>query len=111
MRRLASAPPAIDVSGRWDARIEYAAGASTHVLHLRQKGNELAGTHQGDFVARDRRRARSAAAKCGCGVITVEAPAILWRSRFTGTVSGDEMSGDLDMGEYLSAKWKARRRG
>ena len=27
--------------------------ASTHVLHLRQKGNELGGSHQGDFVSRD----------------------------------------------------------
>ena len=34
-------------------RIEYAAGASTHTLHLRQKGNDIDGTHQGDFVARD----------------------------------------------------------
>ena len=52
-RCAGSIAPAIDVSGRWDVRIEYAAGASTHVLHLRQKGNELDGTHQGDFVARD----------------------------------------------------------
>jgi L-seryl-tRNA(Ser) seleniumtransferase len=28
---------------------------------------------------------------------------------FTGKVSGDTMSGDLDMGEYLSARWSARR--
>ena len=45
--------PAADLTGRWDVRIEYAAGSSTHTLHLRQKGNEIDGTHQGDFVARD----------------------------------------------------------
>ena len=45
--------PAADLTGRWDVRIEYAAGSSTHTLHLRQKGNEVDGTHQGDFVARD----------------------------------------------------------
>jgi L-seryl-tRNA(Ser) seleniumtransferase len=29
--------------------------------------------------------------------------------RFTGTVSGTGMAGTLDMGEYLTAKWNARR--
>jgi L-seryl-tRNA(Ser) seleniumtransferase len=29
---------------------------------------------------------------------------------FTGTVAGNEMSGVLDMGEYLAAKWTATRR-
>ena len=28
---------------------------------------------------------------------------------FTGTVKGDGMSGTLDMGEYLGAKWTAVR--
>ena len=107
--QVATAHPAADLSGRWDARIEYAAGASTHVLHLRQKGHEIAGTHQGDFAARD-------------VTGTISGSEVRLRSNygggtgdslvfsFTGTVSGDEMSGDLDMGEYLSAKWKARRR-
>ena len=26
-------------------------------------------------------------------------------------VEGDRMSGDLDMGEYLTARWSARRHG
>ena len=30
--------------------------------------------------------------------------------RFTGTLAGGSLSGDLDMGEYLKAKWTARRR-
>jgi hypothetical protein len=29
--------------------------------------------------------------------------------RFTGKLVGDKMSGELDMGEYLSAKWTATR--
>ena len=53
IRSSTTAAPAADLTGRWDVRIEYAAGSSMHVLHLRQKGNEIDGTHQGDFVARD----------------------------------------------------------
>jgi L-seryl-tRNA(Ser) seleniumtransferase len=30
---------------------------------------------------------------------------------FSGKVSGDEMAGTLDLGEYLGARWTARRRG
>jgi L-seryl-tRNA(Ser) seleniumtransferase len=100
--------PALDVSGRWNVRIEYAAGSSTHVLHLRQKGNEVDGTHQGDFVSRDLTG-------------TISGSDIRLRSNyggsgdslpytFTGSAAQDEMSGELDMGEYLAAKWTARRR-
>jgi hypothetical protein len=31
--------------------------------------------------------------------------------RFTGTVSGEAMTGTLSLGEYLGAKWTARRSG
>jgi L-seryl-tRNA(Ser) seleniumtransferase len=101
--------PAVDLTGRWHVLIEYAAGSSTHVLHLRQTGNIIDGTHQGDFVARD---------LAG----TISGSEVRLRSNyggqsgdslsftFTGKASGDEMSGDLDMGEYLAAKWSARRR-
>ena len=43
----------MDVTGRWDVRIEYAANTSSHTLHLKQQGNRIEGTHQGDFVSRD----------------------------------------------------------
>ncbi len=32
---------------------KYAAGKTTHTLHLRQQQNGVTGTHQGDFLARD----------------------------------------------------------
>ena len=104
-----TAAPVADLTGRWNVTIEYAAGSSTHALHLRQRGNEIDGTHQGDFVSRD---------LAG----TISGNDVRLRSNysgqngdalsftFTGKVSGDDMSGELDMGEYLGAKWTARRR-
>jgi uncharacterized pyridoxal phosphate-dependent enzyme len=103
-----TAAPAADLSGRWDVRIEYAAGSSMHTLHLRQKGNEIDGTHQGDFVARDLTG-------------TISGSDVRVRSNyggggdslpytFTGKLNGTEMAGELDMGEYLGATWTARRR-
>jgi len=100
--------PAVDLTGRWNVRVEYAAGSSTHVLHLRQTGNAIDGTHQGDFVARD------LAGTIGGSEVRLRSnhPGRSGDSlsfTFTGNASLDEMSGDLDMGEYLGAKWSARR--
>ena len=104
----APAPPAADLSGRWNVRIDYAAGASTHTLHLKQSANRLEGSHQGDFVSRDLsgtidgdrvQLASSYAERNGDAL----------NFRFNGTVTGNDMSGTLDMGEYLTATWTARR--
>jgi L-seryl-tRNA(Ser) seleniumtransferase len=106
----APAAPAADLSGQWDVHIEYAAGASDHGLSLRQRGNEIDGAHRGDFVTRDL-------------VGTIEGDAVQLRSNyaeshgdalnysFTGKVTGDQMAGTLELGEYLGARWTARRRG
>ena len=67
--------PAGDLSGRWDVHIEFAAGSGDHTLHVKQQGNQLVGTHQGDFVARD----------------------------FTGSIAGDEVRIASNVGEVHGA--------
>jgi L-seryl-tRNA(Ser) seleniumtransferase len=104
----ASAAPAVDVSGRWSVRIDYEAGSSTHVLHLVQKGNDIAGTHQGDFIARDLAGSINESdvrLRSNYGGQNGDSLSFT----FTGKVAGQEMSGELDMGEYLAATWKGRR--
>jgi L-seryl-tRNA(Ser) seleniumtransferase len=102
------APPAADLTGQWTVRIQYAAGVSSHNLYLRQKGNDIDGAHQGDFVSRELAGA-------------IDGDSVKLRSwydedhgdalnfTFTGKVKGDEIAGELDMGEYLKAQWVARR--
>jgi L-seryl-tRNA(Ser) seleniumtransferase len=104
----APAPPATDLGGRWDVRIGFAASQSSHTLHLLQRGNDITGIHQGEFVSRD-------------VIGTIDGNTVTLHSAygeehgdalhftFTGTVSGDAISGTLDMGEYLGAKWNAAR--
>jgi L-seryl-tRNA(Ser) seleniumtransferase len=100
--------PAGDLNGRWDVHIEFAAGASDHTLHVKQQGNQLSGTHQGDFVARDFSGAISGAdVRISSSIGEVHGAALSYR--FTGKLEGDRMSGTLDMGEYLGAKWTATR--
>jgi L-seryl-tRNA(Ser) seleniumtransferase len=100
--------PAGDLTGRWDLRIEFVAGSAEHTLHVKQQGNLLQGTHQGEFVARDLSGTISGdQVRISSSIGEVHGAALSYR--FTGTLAGDMMSGDLDMGEYLGAKWSATR--
>ena len=104
-----SSSPAVDLTGQWNVKIQYAAATSTHTLHLTQKGNDLGGFHQGEFMTReitgtidgDNVRIRSAYGEQHGDSVNLT---------FAGKVTGDQMSGPLDMGEYLAATWTATRR-
>ena len=103
------AAPAADLSGQWNVRIQYAAAASSHTLHLSQKGNDVGGFHQGEFMTReisgnidgDNVRIRSAYGEQHGDSVNLT---------FSGKVTGDQMAGTVDMGEYLGATWTATRR-
>jgi L-seryl-tRNA(Ser) seleniumtransferase len=100
--------PAADLTGRWDVHIEFAAGSADHVLHLKQQGNQLLGTHQGDFTARDCSGSISGSeVHVASNIGEVHGAALSYS--FMGKLEGDKISGTLNMGEYLDAKWTATR--
>lgn len=104
----ASKPPAGDLTGRWDVHIEFAAGHGDHVLHIRQEGNQLAGTHQGEFIARDFSGSISGdQVRIASSVGENHGAAMSYR--FEGKLDGDTIAGNLDLGEYLGARWTAKR--
>ncbi|HTS24512.1 MAG TPA: hypothetical protein VMH81_01465 [Bryobacteraceae bacterium] len=97
-----------DLTGRWDVRIQFAAGTGEHALHIRQQGNQLTGTHQGEFTARDFSGTISGDdVRISSSVGEAHGAALSYH--FEGKLEGDAMSGDLDLGEYLKAKWTAKR--
>jgi L-seryl-tRNA(Ser) seleniumtransferase len=101
-------PPAADLSGRWDVHIEYLAASSDHVLHLRQQGNRIEGTHEGDFVSRDLGGTMDGdQVRLFSSYTERHGDSLMFQ--FAGKVTGDEISGTLDMGEYLEARWTAKR--
>jgi L-seryl-tRNA(Ser) seleniumtransferase len=101
-------PPAGDLTGTWKVDIQFAASKSTHTINIVQQGQRLQGTHQAEFRARDLAgsvdgdQVEFATRLAGGEGVNVG-------FRFTGTLTGDSMSGTLDMGEYLDATWTARR--
>ncbi len=109
--------PTTDLTGQWLIDIQYAAGKTTHTLHLRQQENGVVGTHQGDFLARDISGTISGDAITLASIVT-ERHGDALNYRFTGkaATTGDAATGDavtlsgtLDLGEYLTATWTGRR--
>ncbi|MBA3888540.1 MAG: hypothetical protein H0X67_22855 [Acidobacteria bacterium] len=96
------------LSGQWRVEIAYAAGQGIHVLHLQQHENDLVGSHQGDFISRDIAGTVNGDTLSLASIVT-ERHGDSLNNRFTGRIDGDEMSGSLNMGEYRTATWSARR--
>ena len=106
-KKAPPATPAVDLAGRWDVEVKYQVGSAQHKLYLTTKGNRVTGSHigwvaDGDLTGKidgDRVDLRSNLPMGGQRL----------RYEFTGRVSGDSMSGEVDLGEYGNARWTARR--
>jgi seryl-tRNA(Sec) selenium transferase len=101
------AVPSADISGRWDAEIEFFSSRSQHILFLEQEGNWIHGSHKGDFSMRDM-------------VGTIEGNLVKLSSAdrhaadyipfiFSGMLSGNEITGQIYLGEYINARFTAKR--
>jgi len=101
------ATPTANLSGRWDVEIEFFSSKSHHTLFLMQEGSQLRGAHKGDFSTRDlfgsiegnQVKLRSQVAMPGDSLSFT----------FAGSIAGDTLSGAVYMGEYLNAKFAAKR--
>ncbi len=101
------APPSVNIAGQWDTDMEFVSGVSRRTLLLETEGNRITGTHIGwklrgelaGTIDGDQIRIRSSFPYEGTRL----------RYNFTGRVSGDSMTGEVDLGEYGRARWTARR--
>jgi D-glucosaminate-6-phosphate ammonia-lyase len=101
--------PVADLSGVWDLHIEYAASTGEHSLSLQQQDGHIQGVHRGEFVARDLAGSVDGDTVEMRSSLPEQTIGNALNFTFTGKITGDTMSGDLDMGEYLSARWSAKR--
>ena len=97
----------VDVNGHWDVEMEFFTSKSKHVMFLEQDGNWIKGTHQSDFTTQEI-----------AGM--VEGNELKLRSNFrmpgdsinywfSAKVTGDTLNGSVFLGEYLTAKFTAKR--
>jgi len=100
-------PAAGSVKGHWDMEVEFFSSTSKQSLMIEQDGNWLAGSHKGEFSVREIQG-------------TLEGNEIRMKSTerqiadnitflFSGIVKDDTMSGSIYMGEYMTAKFTAKR--
>jgi uncharacterized pyridoxal phosphate-dependent enzyme len=101
------AAPSTNIAGVWEVDIDYEVGAARHKLFLAVDGNGISGSHQGWAYSGDLRG-------------EIDGNRVKFRSRlpadgneiiytFEGSVSGSDMQGDLKIGEYGRARWRAVR--
>ena len=101
------AAPSATISGHWDVTVEFFNSTSQHSLFIEQDGNWIQGTHHSDFslqevvgmIEGDQVKLHS----------TVRIPGSRVTYLFSGTASADGMSGSIYLGEYLNAKFTAKR--
>lgn len=100
--------PGGNVAGLWDVTMEFFSGTSTHQFRIEQDGNWLQGLHISDFsnnelvgmIEGNEIKIRTNYRTPGDGITYL----------FSGQLNGSEFSGSVYMGEYQTAKFKARKR-
>ncbi|HWD98986.1 MAG TPA: aminotransferase class V-fold PLP-dependent enzyme [Bryobacteraceae bacterium] len=96
------------IAGNWDVRVTYAVGEASHKLTIVQNGNTLTGYHEGETIGGDLRGAIYGDQAQFRSHQPIQGTSLNYE--FTGKVDGNLMSGDVNMGEYGSARWTATRR-
>jgi D-glucosaminate-6-phosphate ammonia-lyase len=100
-------PASVTIGGHWDVTVEFFSSTSQHTLYIEQDGNWIQGTHRSDFsvqevvgmVEGDQVKLRSNVRIPGSGVTYL----------FSGTVAGEAITGSIYLGEYLNAKFTAKK--
>lgn len=98
-------PPGVNINGKWEVEIEFAAGTDKQQVILEQQGSGLRGKHIGSYSVRDIYGSikgknlilRSSYTKYG----------VRLNYEFSGTAENDKMHGNLLLGEYGTVSWRA----
>lgn len=100
--------PGATLTGRWDVSIEYFTETSKHTFFIEQQdSNWIKGSHKSTFTTNELEG-------------TIEGNEVKFKSAsrmladnvpftFSGTISGDTMSGMIHHGEYLTSKFTAKK--
>lgn len=100
--------PAANITGRWDVTIEFFSSKSEQTFFIeKQDGNWIRGSHKGTFSVRE--LVGSIEGNQVKLQSNYRVPGDRITSIFFGTLSGDTISGNMDMDEYLTGKFTAKR--
>jgi L-seryl-tRNA(Ser) seleniumtransferase len=100
--------PASDVSGLWEAKLEFGVGETVHSFYLHLKGNALSGQYAGRLVKGAIKGQVDGNQILFTGGGRYEGANLQYSYR--GTVSGNTMAGTVHLGEYGTARFTATRK-
>ena len=103
----AIAPPAMNVSGVWEVEMQYEVGTARHKLFLTAEGGRITGTHAGWAYQGDLKGEIDGARVKLRSVLPADGNTLSYV--FTGSIGAEGISGEVRIGEYGSAQWRARR--
>jgi len=96
-----------DLSGDWDFKLKFIMGETRHSAHLEQEGEELKGRYRSQFgeqAVQGRVKGEEVEMRVRINYQHVGAT-----YQFQGKWAGDAMQGEVDLGEYWTAKWEAEK--
>lgn len=97
--------PAGNITGTWDVDVKFYSSKGKHKLFIEQDGNWIKGSHQSGFAVNDMTGTIEGSEVKLQSSIKLIGDSVIYT--FTGTLSGDKLSGEIFMGEYRSAKFTA----
>ncbi len=95
------------VTGQWDVEVDFVMSPAKHTLFLEQSGDDIDGLHRGDRTGGDvtgwvsGSRVRLSSRHRWEGAV--------YRFDFDGEMTDGLIEGEIDMGEYFTARFTARR--
>lgn len=101
------APAKENLTGHWEVEMEFFTAKRTHSFYLEQDGNWISGTHKSDFSTQEISGMIEGNEATMLSVYRIPGNRISYW--FTGKVDGETMSGSVFLGEYLTAKFTAKR--
>ena len=96
-----------DVAGTWSINIRFVAGEGHHTAVITQKDSTLAGVYKGEFKEGTLRGRVKGDTIDFTGYLRHEATGVSFR--YKGSIDGDTIKGTVDMGEYWTATFTAKR--
>jgi seryl-tRNA(Sec) selenium transferase len=98
--------PAV-VAGIWEAELQFLRGTAKHRIVFEQNGKGLVGTHHGEVLYGNLKGSIHENQIQFTTVHPYEGTELHYS--FGGNVDGDTMHGEVNLGEYGTAQWKAKR--
>jgi hypothetical protein len=95
------------VGGTWLITIKFISGTGNHTAVIEQEGETLSGVYKGAFLEGTLKGEVKGNSIDFTGSLKHEATPL--RFHYTGTVEESVMTGKVDMGEYWTATWTAKR--